>query len=217
MYFIEAVCALCWQEYDYFGDTEEERIKMLAEVDKLSELLSLSRLVLGVLFYLYACCNGMWVWNICLCGSVHTCVCVCVCLCVCMCVHTCVCVCAYMCVCVCILACVAYMYVQDCVNLWCLAGFKSCTFKTKIIVFGESAICEHACVNVSEWTMVFGSSSVKPALELFEKQSWRNCIETGLYWAHRDHQALNWSVVCMSGELKVCVDASKWWCLCLTT
>ena len=32
---------------------------MLAEVDKLSELLSLSRLVLGVLFYLYACCNGM--------------------------------------------------------------------------------------------------------------------------------------------------------------
>ena len=124
------------------------------------------------------------------------------CMCVCVCIH--VCVCAYMHV-------YAYMYVQDCVNLWCLAGFKSCT--TKIIVFGESAIC----VNVSEWTMVFGSSSVKPALELFEKQCWRNCLETGLCWAHRDHHALNWSVVCMSGELKVCVDASKWWCLCLTT
>ena len=124
------------------------------------------------------------------------------CMCVCVCIH--VCVCAYMHV-------YAYMYVQDCVNLWCLAGFKSCT--TKIMVFGESAIC----VNVSEWTMVFGSSSVKPALELFEKQCWRNCLETGLYWAHRDHHALNWSVVCMSGELKVCVDASKWWCLCLTT
>ena len=56
-------------------------------------------------------------------------------------IRVCVCVCAYMHV-------YAYMYVQDCVNLWCLAGFKSCT--TKIIVFGESAICEHACVNVSE-------------------------------------------------------------------
>jgi hypothetical protein len=34
---------LVFQDYEYFADTEDERIKMLEEVDKLAELLSLAR------------------------------------------------------------------------------------------------------------------------------------------------------------------------------
>ena len=111
------MCAVCVQDYDYFVDTEEERIKMLEEVDKLSELLSLSRSVLVFLSML--CVFTLRVFDcICLCDkmrmsvSLHTLVCLCMCvhafmfvMCVCvyMCVCVCVCECAFMCVCVCVL------------------------------------------------------------------------------------------------------------------